>query len=214
MDLILYDDTTRALRRIESFLPKVDLHAMPFERRPYMGLAQFFAAAGQAARARVWLATDSAEAPDSSYRLVSGPARSATLGYIAAAEGRYEEAVRQLWRADTTFDGPEGNCVICNLDDIGLVWSRAGAVDSAISYLERYLAPPQTGRLGLDAFWRPLILKRLGEMYEARGDIPNAVRVYREFIKLWERADPKLQPKVADAKFRVSRLADIEGKSQ
>jgi tetratricopeptide (TPR) repeat protein len=197
---------------MEAFLPTVNLRALPFDRRPYFGLAHFYAAVGDPQKARAWLAADSAEAPDSAYRLVSGPARHAALGYIALAERRYQDAVRELWRADTTFDGPDGNCVVCLMDDIGRAWDQAGAADSAIYYWERYLSAPLLGRQGMDALWKPLILKRLGELYESKGDVPNAARRYREFIALWERAEPRLQERVADAKFRLARLADVEGK--
>jgi tetratricopeptide (TPR) repeat protein len=145
--------------------------------------------------------------------MVRESGRHATLGYIAMAEGRHQDAVRELWRADTTFDGPEGNCVICLYDDLGIAWDRAGATDSAIYYFEQFLNGTQMGRQNLDAVWKPLILKRLGELYEAKGDIPNAARRYREFLELWKRPDPKLQEKVADVRFRLSRLADVERKS-
>jgi hypothetical protein len=98
------------------------------------------------------------------------------------------------------------------MDDIGWAWNHAGQADSAISYWERYLNTPQYGRQTMDAVQRPLILKRLGELYESKGDIANAALRYREFIRLWERAEPRLQEKVADARFRLSRLADTERK--
>jgi len=40
--------------------------------------------------------------------------------------------------------------------------------------------------------------------------VTNAARRYQEFVKLWERADPKLQPKVAEVRRKLSRLADVE----
>ena len=82
--------------------------------------------------------------------------------------------------------------------------------DSAIYYWERFLQTPYYGRHGFDGFQRPLILKRLGELYEAKGDVSNAARRYREFVKLWERADPMLQPKVAEARRKLAGLAGAE----
>ena len=55
-----------------------------------------------------------------------------------------------------------------------------------------------------------MILKRLGELYDAKGDTTNAGRRYLEFVKLWERADPKLQPKVAEVRRKLARLSDVE----
>jgi hypothetical protein len=42
------------------------------------------------------------------------------------------------------------------------------------------------------------------------GDAANAVRYYREFIDLWKRADAELQPRIAEVRRRISRLADVE----
>jgi hypothetical protein len=47
-------------------------------------------------------------------------------------------------------------------------------------------------------------------LYEVVGDVPNAARRYREFLALWDKASPRLQPKVQDARYRLSRLADVE----
>ena len=65
-------------------------------------------------------------------------------------------------------------------------------------------------RQGFDAAARPLILKRLGELYEATGNAEKAALRYREFLALWDKPDPQLQPKVDDVRYRLSRLANIE----
>jgi hypothetical protein len=132
------------------------------------------------------------------------------LAAIAGAEGRHQDAVRELWRSDTAYDGPNGNCAICIFDDIGWEWSKAGAADSAIYYWEKYLSTPYYGRYTMDASQKPLILKRLGELYESKGDAANAARYYREFLALWSRADARLRPRVEDARFRLSRVTDLE----
>ncbi|MGH7637331.1 MAG: tetratricopeptide repeat protein, partial [Gemmatimonadaceae bacterium] len=134
------------------------------------------------------------------------------LGIIARAEGRYRDALRDLWRADTTYDGPNGSCAICVLDDIGQTWDRMGVADSAIHYLEKYVETPQYGRLGMDGSTKPLMLRRLGELYEEKGNVTKAAEYYREFVALWETAEPRLQPKVAEVRRKLSRLADVEGR--
>jgi hypothetical protein len=50
----------------------------------------------------------------------------------------------------------------------------------------------------------------MGELYESLGNAEKAAVKYREFLALWDKADPRLQPKVADVRHRLSRLADIE----
>lgn len=150
--------------------------------------------------------------PDSVTRRIQEPGRHGTLGAIAISEGRPLDAVKEFWRADTTYDGPDGNCSICVMDDVGLAWRSANVPDSAIYYWEKYLNTPYYGREGMDGSQAALMHKLLGELYETKGDLPNAAKHYREFVSRWERADPKLQPKVAEVRRRLSRVADVERK--
>ena len=53
-------------------------------------------------------------------------------------------------------------------------------------------------------------LKRLGELYEAKGDRENAAKRYAEFVALWKTADPELQPTVKDVQARLGRLRTSE----
>ena len=49
-------------------------------------------------------------------------------------------------------------------------------------------------------------LKRLGELYEAKGDQKKALEYYARLLDLWGNADPDLQPVVKDVRARVARL--------
>jgi hypothetical protein len=51
------------------------------------------------------------------------------------------------------------------------------------------------------------VYKRLGELYENKGDSARAAANYRQFIAFWKDADPDLQPVVADARRRLTRIA-------
>jgi tetratricopeptide (TPR) repeat protein len=210
VELGFFDDTAAAVRRIDATIARADFSAMPFDQRPYLGLAAFYANAGQPAKARSWLSRWEAEVPDSVTRRVQEPGRRAMQGLIAVSEKRYADALRDLWAADTTYDGPSGNCGMCIYDGIAYVHARAGAVDSAIYWFEKYLATPFFGRFNVEAGERPLMLKRLGELYESAGNVEKAALRYREFLALWDKADARLQPKVADVRHRLSRLADVE----
>ena len=210
LDLGFFDDTARAIRRIDAVLSRVDLRAMPFDQRPYGAIAAFYAGAGDPVKARRYLATWESEMPDSGIRRMLEPSRRAVLGTIALAEKRYTDALRDLWAADTTYDGPNGSCGTCIYDDIAYVHALAGQPDSAIYWYERYLNTPLFGRQNMEGGSKPLMLKRLGELYETVGNVEQAALRYREFLALWDKADPRLQPKVADVRHRLSRLADIE----
>ena len=52
--------------------------------------------------------------------------------------------------------------------------------------------------------------KRLGELYEAKGDVKRAVELYDKFVALWKNADPELQPVVSDVRRRITRLTPVE----
>jgi len=74
---------------------------------------------------------------------------------------------------------------------------------------EQVATDPGTGN---EVFWYlrwtlPPSLRRLGELYEARGDRAKALEYYGRFVDLWKGADPELQPVVRDMRARAARLA-------
>jgi hypothetical protein len=79
---------------------------------------------------------------------------------------------------------------------------------------QRYLNTPSWDRLASwnDPTLLAAIYKRLGELYEAKGDRPNAASYYSKFVELWKNADPDLQPRVTEVKNRLARLSDTETK--
>jgi hypothetical protein len=62
------------------------------------------------------------------------------------------------------------------------------------------------GYLWEDQDWLAGSFKRLGELYEAAGDLPKAAANLERFVELWKDADPELQPKVRDARERLQRV--------
>jgi hypothetical protein len=210
LELGFYDDTTRAVRRMDAVLARTDLSTIPFEQRPYVGLVGFYAGVGQTARARSLMARWESEIPDSGMRRQLKQGRDVMEALIALSEKNYPEALRHLWATDTTDDGPNGNCAACLYDDIAYFHARAGNADSALFWYEKYVDAPIYARYNFDSGNKPLMLKRMGELYESVGDVAKAALAYREFLALWDKADPRLQPKVADVRHRLSRLADME----
>jgi hypothetical protein len=77
---------------------------------------------------------------------------------------------------------------------------------------EQYLQTGYSARAGDDFLLLAGIRKRLGELYEAKGDRVHAVRYYTKFVELWKDADPDLQPKVAEVKRKLARLSDTEAR--
>lgn len=86
----------------------------------------------------------------------------------------------------------------------------AGQSASALAVYARYAATSEFGKLGTDALYLGPSLRRLGELYEAKGDRDNAIAQYTRFVELWKDADPELQPHVNDVRARLRRLAPVE----
>jgi hypothetical protein len=55
------------------------------------------------------------------------------------------------------------------------------------------------------------MLQRLGEMYEAKGAVDEALTHYGAFVELWKNADAELQPRVRDVRGRIERLQRRRG---
>ena len=56
-----------------------------------------------------------------------------------------------------------------------------------------------------------MLLRRLGELYEARGDRQKALEYYDRFVALWSDADAEFQPQVDDIRRRIAALAGERG---
>jgi hypothetical protein len=129
------------------------------------------------------------------------------MSAIAMAEGRYMDAAHEARAGDF------GSCTICMLPTLGMAYDAAQQPDSAIAVLTRYIeSPALLNRVGSSQFFLAGSYKRLGELWEAKGNREKAAHYYALFIDLWKNADADLQPKVAEARKRLARLSDTEAK--
>jgi hypothetical protein len=62
------------------------------------------------------------------------------------------------------------------------------------------------GRVYGDAWTLAATYRRLGELFEERGDREKAIDSYGKFIDLWKQADAELQPQVREIKGRLAKL--------
>ncbi len=161
------------------------------EDLPYRDFARAFAHAGAPDRALEVLDEEKADVERDYDRAV-----------ISLYQGKPLEAAEQF----RTLIENARSCKICNLFELGYTYDRAGNADSALTIYERYLNTPWLGRVGMDSQQLPIVLRRLGELYEQRGDKGNAVEYYRRFAELWENSDPELQPYVRDVRERIVQL--------
>ncbi len=196
-----------AVRKVDSALAATPMRTMPAAARPYADAATIYALAGKPEQARAMLAQYDADIRDTTLRRALEPKRTYAMAVIAVAEKRPMDAVRGFYASDSLPDGPVNDCVACIDADVGMAFDRANMTDSAIAHYERYLKTPGAYRLLTDSQDLPLVYRRLGELYETKGNRSEAATYYAKFVDLWKNADPDLQPAVAEAK---RRLADLQ----
>ena len=196
----------KALAIMEAGLKRTPLETLKPLDRPYVSLAQLYALAGRADLARPMLAQF--EATTSTMSAVdAASSRHGMLSAIALAEHRYLDAAHEAEAADV------GPCTTCEAPMIALGYDLAEKPDSAIAWYSKYVNSKSIlNRFGNDGFFLAGSYKRLGELYEAKGDRVHAVRYYTKFVELWKDADPDLQPKVAEVKRKLARLSDTEAR--
>jgi tetratricopeptide (TPR) repeat protein len=193
----------RGIKHLEAALDRFPLDSMKPLDRPYLQLAETYVSAGMPERALVLL-TEHEVASNSERRTRDDKAlRHSVLGELALAEGRLDDAVAEF-RQQAIYD----TCPICSSIGLAEAFDQARAPDSAIAAYERYVKTPDLNRLSSDATWLAGALKRVGELYEARGEREMARYYYNRFVELWKDCDPQLRPQVT----RVLRqLAAVGG---
>ncbi|MEP6492418.1 MAG: protein kinase [bacterium] len=200
------ESKSKALVLVENGLRRTPLATLPAADRPFESLAQVYALAGRPDLARAMLAefdkNPAANAPDA-----QAASRHAIESAIALGEHRYLDAAHEARASDV------GMCTTCVLPIVAIAYDYAQQPDSAITAFTRYVTSTSImNRFGSDGYFLAGSYKRLGELWEAKGDREKATQYYTKFIELWKGADPDLQPKVADARKRLARLADTEAR--
>ena len=191
-----------ALKQIELALDRVPAAPVDPLDPPYLDLAMLYLSAGRLDRAKVWIGAYEHNVPAEWRRGRAGTELQylRTLGSLAVAEGRYQDAIRLVRESD------QGDCLICALPQLARAHDLAQDPDSAIAIYERYVGTLSPDRPAIDPLELPPALKRLGEPYDQRGDRAKAIHYYSKFLELWKNADPELQPVVRDVRVRLARL--------
>jgi eukaryotic-like serine/threonine-protein kinase len=205
-----YDRPNDGLRKLDAALARQPLASLPLAQRQHLRVASLYAMFGRADRARAMLTQYDADVKDTVQRRLDQPAMHSALGWVALADAKPLDAVVEFRKADRLPDGPVNTCPICADVDVGRAFDRANMPDSAIAAFEHYMATPFSARINQDGLNLAWISRRLGELYEAKGDRAKAGAYYQKFVDLWKNADPDLQPKVAEVRQRLARLKDIE----
>ena len=193
----------RGLMRVKKTLAKYPLDSIPPLQRPYGFVAVIYAMGGQPAQARAVLSEREHVIPRASQGFQQRDVNWAQ-GEIALAEHRMSDALLEFRKE--SIDG----CPICPLPDLGRAFDAMGNADSSIASFEAFLRSTSFTRRNQDIQYRAGIYKRLGELYEGRGDTTRAIANYVAFTDYWKDADPELQPRVAQVQQRLARLRNSQ----
>ena len=209
---IVLGQATTQLKALDNVLRQFPLRTLEDPDRPDLWVAQQYAWGGRPDRARAILAQFYSEVKDTALLRAEQPAIHTTLGVIALAERKTQDAIAEFRRGDMAPDGPANNCNFCLPMYLALAFDGAGMADSAIVQYETYLRTSSLRRFEemTDGSFLPGAHERLGQLYEAKGNAEKAAEHYRAFIALWENADPVLQPRVKAARERLYKLTPVE----
>jgi len=185
----------RALALVDSALAATPLDSVVPGDRPYDDLARFYASVGRLPRAHELLAA--ARANDSVLARNADPDHAWTRGVIALAEGRVADAEAELRQAAEALI-----CTICALPDLARAYEAVNKPGAAVTVYERYLTTPWFFRYETDAVELGWAMKRLAELYAARGEGAKAAAMRGRLLQLWRRADPELQGFATDGQRR------------
>jgi tetratricopeptide (TPR) repeat protein/tRNA A-37 threonylcarbamoyl transferase component Bud32 len=187
------------IKRLDAALARYPLDSVPVPNRGYPFLISVAAALGRSALAERLYAEFTRAIPESARR-PDGDAAWVEAS-LAEARGRWGEMLAQGRTAQQRW-----GCEVCSLPKVAWAFERLNQPDSALAAYEQYLATPMYFDLQQETDI-PLSLRRLGELYERKGDKAKALEYYGRLVDLWKNADPELQPRVKDLRRRIGDLA-------
>jgi len=191
-----------AIATMNVALGRYPLAKMDESERPYDEIARLYADAGQPEHA-LEIITEATRTRADRQRGTDDNRRW-TAGAIAIAE-------RRPWEGEIEIHGAAESlpCPICALPDLARAYEVAGKPDSAIATYERYVHTPWQRRYETDAIELGFALKRLGELYQQQNDRAKAAAQYTALLQLWKRADPELEPLLADVRRRLEQTGEV-----
>jgi len=200
---MFHENTSRARAIVRAAVTRVPLESLPVAERNWEWLARVAQAAGDADLAE---AAMRGRLRDSAAVSLAPGLESWFRGTIALAAARGDEAVESFRDAERHRLQHERAFAV----EMAYAFDVAGRPDSAIAYYERFVRHPRT-KMELDQVYLAGSYKRLGELYDARGEAAKAEEFYQRFVEVWQDADPELQPKVRRARERMNELRRARG---
>ena len=214
INIVLRGRPLDGVKRLDAIVAGKVWSAAALPDRPYLEVATLYALAGEPAKARQLLTRFKSEDAGQAKAAYNIQPITQLEGEIALAEGRAADAVALFRKADQQEDGSPVECDACTYFNLGRAFDKAGQLDSARAYFEKYLTIPAVPdrRLQVEGRALALIQKRLGEMYDSKNERLKAIAHYAAFVDQWKDADADLQPVVVSVKKRLAELRTKEGK--
>jgi serine/threonine-protein kinase len=189
-------DPDRGRLELERGLDRYPLDSVGPMARPYLRLASALADAGRVDRARA-LVAEYERVFDRRWYHGDRSELDLSLGHIALAERRWLEAIARFQAATREVRSLPS----FGLMELARAYDLAGQPDSAMALYQRYLDTPDVLRSGsgTDAVELARTYRRLGQLFEGRGDKVKAGMYYTRFAELWKDCDPELRWQVTEA---------------
>jgi tetratricopeptide (TPR) repeat protein len=204
-EVLILERTDRVEGIIANALEEVPLDSLEPVDRPYLNLANLYALIGQTDQSREYIARFQDEV-DPRIRKSEEPDYHISLGFLALSEQHHREAIDEFRTATRKGNWPFNPM-------LARAYDAAGEPDSALVEYEKMINTPVLWRVFLDPNNLGPGYFRVGQLYEEKGDIETAVHYYSKFTDLWENADAELQPRVAEARGRITALLGEKPKS-
>ena len=201
METVIGGGPEMAVRYLDSVTTVPPLTSLTPLNRNYPRLAAEYARAGALARAEGLMRDYEREVPEV---LRQVPERWVAEGMIAQGKGEHARAIEALRRSQV-----EEGCRVCRLFEIGQSFDAMKQPDSVLAIYEAFTTLTDPAPLGRDIgfAWS---YKRMGEIWESKGDTRKALENYGKFVDLWKDADASLQPRVVEVRKRIAELSARE----
>jgi len=202
----------QAVAQLDKIVAGPQWARIPAIDRPWFLTGWLYAMAGAPARGRALMARMLVDIPNAAASRSLTASRAWIDAEFLLAEGRTAEAIAQFRASMTDSDGGASGLTPRALFGIARSFDKAKQADSAMVYYERYLGIEPAVRWGglNDPVALAATRKRLGELYDSKGDRTKAMQYYAEFVEQWKDADAELQPTVASVKRRLTELRGQE----
>jgi eukaryotic-like serine/threonine-protein kinase len=197
-EAVLRQRPALALKRMDSILTRFPMDSLDPLSRPYLALSDLYVASGDLTRAEHALAEYERVVPE---QIRKGDYQNLySKALLAWGKREYPKAITGFREYHDKWGGN-----ITGMYELARTFDDMGQPDSALAAYEGYATQPEPGAAGRQ-WYLATAYRRLGTLYQEKGNKDKALEYYGKFTALWKDADADLQPRVKDVKQRMSEL--------